>query len=69
MTDERTIVSDRKADGVRDRKTLRDEFAMAALNGFISNQNSATPDETFAKWSYDIADAMLVEREKGQKDE
>ena len=46
-------------------KTLRDEFAMAALQG-----NLANPSLTFSSWeclaemSYEAADAMLKERFK-----
>ena len=48
-----------------DEKTLRDEFAMAALQG-----NLANPSLTFSSWerlaevSYEAADAMLKERKK-----
>lgn len=55
-------------------KTLRDEIAIAALNGLLSapdiNMKQLTiagggnPDVGFAKSSYQIADAMLAEREK-----
>ena len=47
-------------------KTLRDEFAMAALNGAMvgyHDKPSATCDN-IAKWSYDLADAMMQARKK-----
>jgi len=47
-------------------KTLRDEFAMAALNGAMvgyHDKPSATCDN-IAKWSYDLADAMMEARKK-----
>ena len=47
-------------------KTLRDEFAMAALNGAMvgyHDKPSVTCDN-IAKWSYDLADAMMEARKK-----
>lgn len=44
------------------KPTLRDQFAMAALAGWGSDDDSA---EGIAKKAYEIADAMLAEREKG----
>ena len=44
-------------------KTLRDEFAMAALTGFCSQQVRLEPN-VFAKFSYDCADAMMEARKK-----
>lgn len=41
-------------------KTLRDEFAMAAL----SMEGAHIREVRVAKWAYEIADAMLAEREK-----
>ncbi len=43
-------------------KTLRDEFAMAAMQGILVNSNEAT--SIIAKWAYDAADAMMAERAK-----
>ena len=45
--------------------TLRDRFAMAALTGLLAG---APPEDTGYSWdplAYEIADAMLAEREKG----
>lgn len=49
-------------------KTLRDEIAIAALQGMLANQGIAVtawetimPDKQ-AKWAYDFADAMLAQR-------
>lgn len=60
-----------------DIKTLRDEFAMAALNGLLSNSGGVVQkscmsgtgyvnwdNETVSAWAYGLADAMLKERLK-----
>lgn len=53
-------------------KSIRDEFAMAALSGMLMNNSIflayrvRNPDET-AWWAYYFADAMLAEREKGKE--
>jgi hypothetical protein len=44
--------------------TLRDLFAMAALEGVLANADSEGTAETFAKVCYKAADAMLEAREK-----
>ena len=45
--------------------TLRDQFAMAALTGYISADTEyQCPATHLAEWSYDVADAMLEAREK-----
>lgn len=59
--------------------TLRDQFAMAALTGLLANSggpvqasalrgtgyvNHETAD--VAGWAYELADAMLKEREEGK---
>ena len=43
--------------------TLRDQFAMAALTGLIA-RDSCLEVSTLALWSYELADAMLKEREE-----
>lgn len=46
-------------------KTLRDEFAMAALAGLVAypgRQGEDNKPEHFARWAYYLADAMLAER-------
>ena len=51
-----------------DQKTLRDEFAMAALNGCLAGAlacgRSFAPNEeaVFAVVAYTLADAMMAER-------
>jgi hypothetical protein len=50
-------------------KRLRDEFAMAAMNGLLSNAKlAAVIVKNGAEWidasSYEYADAMMAEREK-----
>ena len=50
---------------VKNHKTLRDEFAIAYLQGYMANQEC--PDvkfEDLAEWSYKMADAMLEAREQ-----
>ena len=49
--------------------TLRDYFAAAALNGFVSanealHVNECTPDKAAAVICYKLADALLAERAK-----
>ena len=46
-------------------KTLRDEFAMAALNGLVSTlaYNIHSQPDVYAKHSYKLADEMLKARE------
>jgi hypothetical protein len=49
------------------KKTLRDEFAMAALTGVITRSATYFGIEDFhkfAEWSYEVADAMMKERNK-----
>ena len=48
---------------VPDVKTLRDEFAMAALQGILAGRWTGNPDD-FALTAYAHADAMLKERTK-----
>lgn len=43
-------------------KTLRDEFAVAAMQGLLANQNFNAKPEDVADIAYDHADAMLRER-------
>lgn len=45
-------------------KELRDEFALAALTGILSDPNSAGSNEYIAAQAYDYADAMLEARKK-----
>ena len=47
--------------------TLRDQFAMAALTGMISQSNGTafgSCKADGAKWAYAMSDAMLAERER-----
>jgi hypothetical protein len=43
--------------------TMRDQFAMAALNGITANAFKVGGPEYFANQAYAIADAMLKARE------
>ena len=58
-----------------DQKTLRDEFAMAALSGLLANPGGPVQESPMRGWAlvnctlaniateaYDIADAMMAER-------
>lgn len=68
------LIADAK-DTIGERPTLRDQFAMAALKGLLSNsllaeslsQHSDNPDSTaryVAKSAGRFADAMMEERKK-----
>jgi hypothetical protein len=48
--------------GGASNKTLRDEFAMAALTGDLSNVESTTDIKTRAEWCYAMADALMEAR-------
>lgn len=53
----------------RDRLTLRDQFAMAALTGILANDNLLPADNEFVPYrasgcAYEIADAMLEARKE-----
>lgn len=51
---------------IHPRKTLRDEFAMAAMTGLLANSVtifSETPS-IYASMAYEQADAMMQERSK-----
>ena len=43
--------------------TVRDVFAAKALQGMLSDMTIQAPKETFAKEAYEMADAMLKQRE------
>lgn len=51
-------------------RTLRDEFAMAALAGMLADPavqvGRSTQNDPLAKAAYQIADAMLKAREAGE---
>lgn len=53
------------------RMLLRDYFAAAAMQGILGNRpNGFLVDvgtDNIAPWAYQIADAMLAEREKGKE--
>lgn len=51
----------------KQKKDLRDEFAMAALTGVITRSATYFGIEDFhkfAEWSYEVADSMMKERMK-----
>lgn len=47
-----------------ERATLRDQFAMAALMGFVADSGNTANADILAIDSYKVADAMLAERKK-----
>lgn len=50
--------------------TIRDQFAMAALTGLIANtQNGYYDWESYAKYSYELADKMMRVRDKDKETE
>lgn len=55
---------DYKTDGDRGFVSLRDHFAMAALTGLLSSMQKNVYAEEMASHAYELADAMLAEREK-----
>jgi len=62
------IVPDERAlDSIRNGMTLRDYFAAKAINGILSNYKTFydgdVNETSIARWSYEIADAMLKARE------
>ena len=53
-----------KTGGYARDKTLRDEFAAEALRGFITDEFIQPRYEQVAKACYELADAMIKERNK-----
>ena len=51
--------------------SLRDWFAGMALSGIMISapDDSELLDDDIAKWAYDIAEAMLAEKEQREKEE
>lgn len=65
------------AERTKEEKTLRDEFAMAALQGIMANSGGPlqsnpmsgwgltnTNEDSIAAFVWEIADAMMKQREK-----
>jgi hypothetical protein len=48
----------------QEEPTLRDQFAMAALNGLVSANQHVFDQKLAAKAAYALADAMMKERAK-----
>lgn len=48
---------------------LRDCFAMFALMSYWKDPSVAPDFKTAAAWAYDMADAMIEQRNKGESDE
>ena len=51
---------------LQERPTLRDQFAMAALTGYVSNHDEFFVDDV-VKSCYIIADVMLAARDEPTK--
>ena len=50
---------------VKNTKTLRDEFAIAWLQGYMANSSTEDAEhKDVAEWAYLMADAMMIEREQ-----
>ena len=47
---------------------LRDQLAMVAMQGFLSNLGFYAVDEDVAERAYQMADAMLAERERAAEE-
>ena len=49
----------------QDGMTLRDYFAAKAMQGYLTHEQAANhiPVDSVARWSYEVADAMLRARE------
>ena len=65
-----SVVRVHDMDGIKlSDKTLRDEFAMAALQGMYASKACNTDGDVggYAEAAFSIADAMLEERNKEEK--
>lgn len=67
MTDEERAEwrEKQRLDGVPPPRSLRDDFAMAALAGlcaFPGRADERNGPDHFARWAYALADAMMDER-------
>jgi len=47
-----------------DGMDLRDYFAAKAMQGFLIARDDSFPNQTVARWSYEIADEMMKAREQ-----
>lgn len=61
---ERDIV-DRVINAIEGSTTLRDQFAMAYLTGYMTGDNPASMQKR-AGYAYEMADAMLIAREQNK---
>jgi hypothetical protein len=54
------------ADSLMDVMSTRDEFAKAAMQGFLAfvGPDTDADFDTIAQMAYDLADAMMEQREK-----
>lgn len=50
-------------DAAKDRATLRDQFAIAALTALLSSAGTMGTREGYCRGAYEYADAMLKARE------
>lgn len=59
------VISQLQGDGyITEQPTLRDQFAMAALTGYLANPNRVGWFGEVAESAYMQADAMMLERDK-----
>jgi hypothetical protein len=52
---------------IYDGMTLRDYFAAAAMTGWQACPNTNATTAAAVKYCYEVADAMLAERERGRQ--
>ena len=65
MTEQTVTLTAREYAIFLQQTTLRDQFAMAALTGFMGSGDCATGNhDAAARLAYRFADAMLEERKK-----
>lgn len=69
MTQQENIISAQIDGGLHEKQALLDDFAKTAMHGMISNNwsNLSVSDEAIAREAYDIAEAMMQERERRMK--
>ena len=57
-----TIWGSKDEEPAQDEMTMRDQFAMAAMGGMLAKDRRYACYDDMARWSYDIADAMMKAR-------
>ena len=64
MTQQENLVSAQIDGGLHEKQTLLDDFAKAAMQGIVASVFSPGLQEELAMYAYDIAEAMMKERER-----